>query len=205
MIKLLIFDMDGTIIELKDVHYEALNRALGEIDEEFIIKRHEHEFIYNGLPTKKKLEMLTENKGLCPCDYDDVWKRKQQLTIEVIKDTLKPDENVCETLRKFKNDGFKICVASNSIRETIRVALEKSDLIQYVDEYLSNEDVTNAKPDPEMFIKAMGMFGVKPHETMIFEDSLYGIMAAEASGAHVYQVRGTQDIIYGPIKTRLDL
>lgn len=196
MIDLLIFDMDGTLIELKDVHYEALNRALGEIDPEFVISREEHETKYNGLPTKKKLEMLTEDKGLCSCDYEEIWKRKQDLTIKVINETLVPTRSVCDALRQLRFVGFKIVVASNSIKETIRVALEKADLMQYVHNYFSNEDVVRAKPDPEMFLMVMNKYCVSPKQTMIFEDSPVGIAAAAASGAWVYKVNGIEDIDY---------
>ena len=61
MTKLVIFDLDGVLIDSKDYHYEALNQALGE---EYSISREEHVSFYDGLPTKAKLELLTKNKGL---------------------------------------------------------------------------------------------------------------------------------------------
>jgi HAD superfamily hydrolase (TIGR01509 family) len=206
-VELLIFDMDGTLVELKDVHYEALNKAIGEVDEKYIITREEHETSFDGLPTKKKLEMLTQMKGLPETSYEQIWKRKQDLTIEVINSSLEPDQEVIETLAKLKKDGYTIIVCSNSISSTIAAALKKAGLSDYVDAFLSNEDVRKPKPNPEMFWKAIitHKYSVDTvHKVMIFEDSKYGLEAAYATKAYVYEVVDTRDIRYEPIKFKLD-
>ena len=64
MIKLIIFDLDGVLIDARELHYEALNRALYSIDPKFTINKEEHLSTYDGLPTTKKLELLTKNKNL---------------------------------------------------------------------------------------------------------------------------------------------
>ena len=89
-IKLIIFDLDGVLVEAKQIHYDTLNQALKEIDEKYVITESEHLSIYDGLKTTQKLELLTKNKGLHPEFYDNVWFRKQYLTIEAISE-LKPD------------------------------------------------------------------------------------------------------------------
>ena len=80
MVKLIIFDLDGVLVEARDIHYEALNRALSSVDSNYIISRKEHLSSYDGLPTKKKLAKLTKEKGLPESYYDEVWKRKQYFT-----------------------------------------------------------------------------------------------------------------------------
>ena len=60
MIKLVIFDLDGVLYDSKDIHYRALNIALKEIDEKLIISESEHLKTYDGLPTQKKLDILSE-------------------------------------------------------------------------------------------------------------------------------------------------
>lgn len=197
--------MDGTLIELKDVHYEALNRSLAELDEKYVISREEHEAKYDGLPTMQKLNMLTVYKGLPIADYDRVWRRKQEITATVIRESNLVDVEVNKTLHHLKDDGYKIVVASNSIKETVTAALYASGIMYFVDDYFSNEDVEKAKPDPEMFHLAMKRFGVHPNETMIFEDSKYGLEAAYASSAYVYPVKSSKDILYEPISFKLDM
>jgi beta-phosphoglucomutase-like phosphatase (HAD superfamily) len=73
MTKLIIFDLDGVLVEAKQIHYDTLNQALKEIDEKYVITEAEHLSIYDGLKTTQKLELLTKNKGLHPEFYDDIW------------------------------------------------------------------------------------------------------------------------------------
>ena len=92
MVKLVIFDMDGVLVEAKQIHFDTLNQALREIglSEKYVISEAEHLSIYDGLKTSQKLELLTQNKGLHPNTYETIWNRKQHLTIEALKQ-LKPN------------------------------------------------------------------------------------------------------------------
>ena len=80
MIKLIIFDLDGVLIEAKQLHYEALNNALNLHSEDCVISWNEHLSKYDGLKTKKKLDMLTKEKGLDINLHSLVWEEKQRIT-----------------------------------------------------------------------------------------------------------------------------
>ena len=69
--KLVIFDLDGVIIDSRELHYKALNDALSQISRDYVISREEHLSTFDGLPTTKKLWMLTEKRGLNPDLYDE--------------------------------------------------------------------------------------------------------------------------------------
>src|SRR5574343_594394 len=119
MINTLIFDMDGVLVNAREIHYEALNKALKKIDERYVITRDEHLTIYDGLPTNKKLDILSEQKGF-PLELKQmVEKYKQEFTFEAIDELLTYDEQKCEMLKKLSQEGYKIYVASNSIRKTV--------------------------------------------------------------------------------------
>jgi HAD superfamily hydrolase (TIGR01509 family) len=180
MTKLIIFDLDGVLVEAKQIHYDTLNQALKEIDEKYIITEAEHLSTYDGLKTTQKLEMLTKNKGLHSEFYDGIWYRKQHLTIEAISE-LQPDLQKIELFKELRNMGYKLAVASNSIRRSVLVMLAKIGIIEYMDLTISNEDVKNSKPHPEMYWKAMSMMGCLPEETLIVEDSPHGLLAASRS------------------------
>ena len=92
MIKGIIFDLDGVLVDARELHYEALNRALESY--QCTITRDEHLSTYDGLPTKKKLQLLTENKGLSPDVYNDIWKDKQAQTREIIDKEFTFDERM---------------------------------------------------------------------------------------------------------------
>lgn len=204
MIKLIIFDLDGVLMDAKEIHYETLNRALAKIDEKFIINREEHLRIYDGLPTLDKLAKLTIQKGLPEKHHSDIYLDKQSFTSEVIKDVIKEDVRLKGVLKRLKEDGYTIYVASNSIRETVKLGLYKTGLIEYVDYYLSNNDVSKSKPHPEIYLKAMVHAGVKPSETLIVEDSFHGREAAIASGGVLCPVDFLSDVTYERIKSYID-
>jgi HAD superfamily hydrolase (TIGR01509 family) len=194
MIKLIIFDLDGVLVDARELHYEALNGALGFFDKNYIINREEHLSTYDGLPTKKKLNMLTKNKNLPKNLYDEIWKKKQEETIKIIKNNMEYDNRMRSILEKLKNQGYIICVASNSIRDSLKMMLVKKGLIEYVDFYYSNEDVKNPKPNSEIYMRCMIKAGVNPKETLIVEDSHIGRQAALNSGAFLCAVKNPDDV-----------
>lgn len=201
-IKAVMFDMDGVLIDAKDWHYEALNKAL--ILFGFQINRYDHLVTFDGLPTKKKLEMLSLEKGLPRALHGFINDLKQDFTMEIIHQKCKPVFYHQYALSKLRNEGYKLCVCSNSVRNSIDVMMKKSALIQYLEFFLSNQDVKQGKPNPEMYLKAIKMLGLKPEECLIVEDNENGIKAAVASGAYVLQVNTVEDVTYQNIKSKIE-
>lgn len=201
MIKAVIFDMDGVLIEAKDWHYESLNKALELFG--FTITRHEHLTSYDGLPTKKKLEMLSMESSLPIELHGFINELKQQYTMDIIHAKCRPLFVHEYALSKLKSEGYKLAVASNSIRSTIEVMMQKSRLDTYLDVMLSADQVVRGKPDPEIYNKAIAHFGLRPDECLIVEDNENGIKAARASGAHVLVVREVTDTNYDQISKRI--
>ena len=202
MIKLVIFDLDGVLVDARELHYEALNRALAGLG--FTISREEHLSTYDGLPTTKKLELLTENKGLQKENYDLIWKKKQEFTSLIINEEMTYDERLRGILSKLKSQGYTICVASNSIRESVKMMLIRKGLLEYIDFFYSNQDVSKPKPSSEIYLKCMIKAGVNPDETVIVEDSHIGRRAAQSSGATLCAVRDVDDVTYDHIKKHID-
>lgn len=202
MVKAILFDMDGVLIDAKDWHYEALNRALGLFGIE--ISRYDHLHTFDGLPTKVKLKMLSEQYYLPEQLHGFVNQMKQKYTAQMIHEKCRPMFHHEYALSKLHNDGYKIAVCSNSIRSTIELMMEKSMLIDYLDLIVSNEDVKKAKPDPEMYQIAISRFGLKPAECIVVEDNPNGIAAGKASGASVLEVATVYDVNYENIKRLID-
>jgi len=194
MIKAIIFDMDGVLIEAKDWHYEALNKALKVFGYE--ISRYDHLVTYDGLPTAKKLEMLTVEKGLPKGLHKFINQLKQVYTIELVNTKCAPLFVHEYALSKLKAQGYHLAVASNSIKNSVTLMMEKSNLGQYLEFQLSNEDVTKPKPDPEIYATAIKRFGLTPKECMVVEDNRNGIAAAKAAGANVMEVETVYDVNY---------
>jgi len=204
MIKLIIFDLDGVLVEAKEIHYESLNDAINRVtnDSSMEIEWEEHLSIYDGRKTTQKLEMLTEKKGLDSSLHEEIWNVKQDITIEKLRQ-LKIDTRLVEIFQKLSD--FKIACCSNSIRKTVLTVLAKLGLMEYMDLIISNEDVKNSKPHPEMYWKAMSVMKVLPEETLIVEDSPPGLLAATRSRAHILRVNNPQDLTYDKLYDKLNL
>jgi beta-phosphoglucomutase-like phosphatase (HAD superfamily)/dTDP-glucose pyrophosphorylase len=191
MSKLVIFDLDGVLIDSKEYHYQALNQALGE---KYAISMEEHVSIYDGLPTRTKLEILTKNKGLPVELYDNIWQDKQEATFNIFNNCIEKDYELMGYFQQLVNSGYKIAVASNSIRNTVKIALLRLGLLEFVDMYISNEDVIRCKPFPEIYWKCMIVFGALPIDTVIVEDSHVGRQGVINSKAHLVSVKNRKDL-----------
>lgn len=202
MIKAVIFDMDGVLIDAKDWHYDALNQALRLFGLE--ISRADHLTTFDGLPTRRKLEMLTVTEGLPVELHGFLNELKQAYTMEIVNSRCRPTFIHEYALAKLKSRGIKLAVASNSVRNSVVAMMERSHLAVYLDVMLSNEDVSKPKPDPEIYIRAMEQLGVQPQEALIVEDNEHGIRAARASGAHVLVVKTVQDVNLVNIERRIE-
>ena len=188
----ILFDLDGTLVEAKEWHYEALNRALRLFG--FEISREDHLNIYDGLPTRNKLRLLTEQEGLPETLYDLIFKLKQEFTFQEIEKNCKPLPNVVETLQELKKRGHTLGLCSNSIRKSIDLMLHYSGILEYFDLILSNQDVTFAKPDPEIYEVARHKLKVKAEDCIVVEDNVKGIEAGRRARMKVIQVSSPKDI-----------
>lgn len=200
-IKAVLLDMDGVLIDAKDWHYEALNRALGLFGME--ISRYEHLVTYDGLPTIRKLEMLSLERGLPARLHDFINAMKQRYTMEIVYSRCKPVYYHEYALAKLRADGYPLAVCSNSIRTTIEVMMERANLSSHLNFVVSAQDVAMGKPDPAIYNLAMSRLGLEPQECLILEDNENGIKAALASGAHLMRITTVEDVNYQNIKRRI--
>tara|TARA_Y100000996_G_scaffold398329_1_gene366272 strand:- start:778 stop:2151 length:1374 start_codon:yes stop_codon:yes gene_type:complete len=193
MIRLVIFDLDGVLYESKEFHFDALNEALGEVSNEYKISKEEHLKTYDGLSTYKKLEILTETKNLDSKFYEQIWKKKQEITSSLLSN-IKVNQNLVDYMKKLKSNNIKIVCCSNSIEKTVKSVLKNLGIIDYFDEIYSNENVENPKPHPEIFWLPMIKYSIQPNETVIIEDSPVGRLSAKMSGANTVFVNQPSDL-----------
>lgn len=200
-IKAVLFDMDGVLIDAKDWHYEALNRALDLFG--MPISRFDHLTTFDGLPTRKKLEMLSLERGLPRELHEFVNEMKQRYTIELVQTRCKPRFAHERLLSSLRDDGYRLAVCSNSVRATVDAMMERAGLSGYLELSLSNEDVACGKPDPQMYLKAIAHFGLQPAECLVIEDNDNGVRAARAAGAHLLVVGSVDDTCLRTVRARI--
>lgn len=190
--KAVLFDLDGVLVDMPDGHYESLNKALSVFGVE--IARDEHVNHFNGLPTRKKLEELEKQERLPAGLREFINELKQKHTKEVIPKHCPPEYSKIILMRYLKDRGMLIGCCSNSIKETLHLMLKSAHLYDHFDIIIGNDEVTNPKPHPEIYLTAMQKLNLLPHEVIIVEDAPHGIASARASGAHVIEVKGTEDV-----------
>lgn len=196
-LKGLIFDLDGVLVNTKKIHFDALNLALSSLRiTEISFKDHLN--IYDGLPTVEKLHILNKKKILNKKYNHIIIKKKQRITIQLLNKFIIYNPKIYNSFLKLSKK-YKISIATNGVKKTLDLCLKKLKIKEFISHSYSNEDVNKTKPHPEVYLRCLVKMGLKPSETLIFEDSHHGVMAAQDSGCYLYTVKNISDINYSNI------
>ena len=201
MIKAIIFDLDGVLVDTKQIHFEALNAALRKYKFEKI-SIDDHIKVFDGLPTNEKLKILQKKKNLPKKYFLKINKYKQKVTTEILKKNIKKNDKIIHMMKNL-HGKYKIAVATNAVNSTLKICLNKLGISKYVDFKLSNEDIVNPKPNPEIYLRIFIKFGIYPSEALIVEDSHYGREAAISSGAKLLPIKKIDELDLKKIKLNL--
>lgn len=199
MLKCILYDLDGVLVDACEWHRLSLNKALQSISN-IELTTEEHETTFNGLPTKKKLDLLIKQNRIKPEDYSSIWQAKQNYTKEIISSTAKIDQDKIKLHQYVKEQGIKIACITNSITETASLMLEATGQLPFIDLLISNEQVKQPKPHGEGYIRGMIFFNSMPETTLIVEDSEVGLKAARSTGANIWQVKNSYDVVLNNFK-----
>ncbi len=194
-IEAILFDLDGVLVNARDWHFEAFNRALVAFGYT-PVHYTEHLKRYDGLPTLKKLALLSAEQSIPSSRFAEIAEAKQRLTIALVEEKCIPSPAHVEMLERLRQKGYRMAVCSNSVRASVDLLLGKTALMPFFEFTLSSEDVRNPKPDPEIYLAALRRLGVAADHTLILEDNINGINAARASGAYVKEIRDIEEVSY---------
>lgn len=181
MKKALIFDLDGVIVDTAKYHFKAWQKLADSLG---ILFTPAHNEELKGVSRVRSLEIILELGKINASDTDkEAWllqKNQDYLSYIANMDETEILPNVRETLQFIKNKAQFIALGSAS--KNARPILEKVGLLHFFDVIVDGNDVTNAKPDPEVFVRAAKLLGVENHHAIVFEDSVAGIQAANTAG-----------------------
>jgi HAD superfamily hydrolase (TIGR01509 family) len=204
--KVVVFDLDGVLVESKELHYRAFNAAVTEaVGSGYALSEAEHTLVYDGLSTRQKLRLMQTHKQLPAASVETIFHRKQELTSQMIQNQIRPDPQIINTLQQLKQMGYPIAVASNCIRQSVREFLTALELWNHVDALFSNEDVAEPKPDPAIYSKVADSFGVNTTDLFVVEDSPKGFEAVVRSGAHLHQVKSPADVRFPSLMAAMNM
>ena len=193
MIKAIIFDLDGVLVDTKNIHFKSLNRALEFFQKNSSITYSEHIKIYDGLSTNEKIKLLNKSKKLNPKHNKNVRSLKQKYTTQLLANSITYNRNIYLMFQNLKKK-YNLCVATNAVRETLDICLDKLKINKFVDFKISNEEVRNPKPHPEIYLKCMIETQSKPSDCLILEDSHVGRIAAQESGGMLLPVKNLNEV-----------
>lgn len=177
MTKAFIFDLDGVIVDTAKYHYLAWQKIASELGIEFTL---EHNELLKGVSRVRSLDIILElGKVEASQEDKDKWliqKNEDYLSYLVDMDESEILPGVLPVLKFLKEQNQPIALGSAS--KNARPILDKTGILHYFNAIVDGNDVSNAKPDPEVFLIAAKLLKTKPENSIVFEDSVAGIQAA---------------------------
>lgn len=175
--KAFIFDLDGVIVDTAKYHFLAWQKLAHQLGIEFT---HEHNEELKGVSRVRSLDLILELGNVLASQEDKnkwlVQKNEDYLSCLVDMDESEILPGVLKVLDYLKSKNQFIALGSAS--KNARPILEKTNIMQFFDAIVDGNDVSNAKPDPEVFLRAAHLAGVTNENAIVFEDSVAGIQAA---------------------------
>lgn len=190
--KAVIFDMDGTLIDAQMWHYQALNEALDIFG--LSISMDDHLSRFDGLPTRNKLEVLSEERGLPASLFPIINQIKQERTLRLVSKYCFPRVEHLLLFQWLQERGVRLAVATNSIRGTAQRMLESAGIWPFLEVVVTNKDVSHPKPHPEIYQVAVDALSLDPSECIAVEDNHFGVESAKSAGCEVLEVGGVEDV-----------
>ncbi len=195
MLKAVIFDMDGVLVDTEPVHYQANKKIMSEFGYDF---EYEYYKKFIGSTLAFMWEELTQKYNIKK-PVDELCDMSRDYSNGIIEKEGYPIiEGAVELVKKLHEKEIKLAVASSSSLEIIKDVVSKLHIEEYFDKLVSGEDVKNPKPAPDVFIKAANQLGVTSGECLVIEDSSNGVKAAKnanmACVGFVNKNSGEQDL-----------
>ena len=203
MIKTIIFDLDGVLVNTKKIHFEALNIALHQTKKKYVISYNDHLKKFDGLPTSEKLNILYKEKKILKSEISKIIKTKNKFTTILLEKNISFNNNIYKLFSTLSTK-YNLVVASNAIKKTVEICLKKLKIKKFIKFYLSNENLINPKPHPEIYLKIFIKLNNSPKDCLIIEDSYFGREAAKNSGAHLIGINEINELNLNLIKRSIN-
>jgi len=194
MIKAVIFDLDGVIVESEHMHIEAEKQTMLKYG---VRISSEELHRYTGTTAKFMFTELIKKYKL-NTTFKRIFNEKEEILFKLLEKDVQPTKGVIKFIEKLKRENVKLAIASSSHKRLIKFVLERLNITHLFDSIVGSEDVIHGKPNPETFLKAANELNVNPIECLVIEDSKLGVEAAKNAGMKCVGYRnpssGNQDL-----------
>jgi HAD superfamily hydrolase (TIGR01509 family) len=178
--KCIIFDMDGVLIDSEPLHFDFESKLFKSLG--ITVSREQHE-TFVGTSSKTMWTIISQTHNLPFSLKELIFKGQLEFPVYLEnRDPIKLIPGIEKLLVKLKNAGFSIALASSSPQKFISYILDKCNISEYFQIKVSGDDVTNGKPNPEIFLKTAELIGFQPKDCLVIEDSANGVHAAVKAG-----------------------
>lgn len=184
MIEVVIFDMDGLMIDSEPFHFQAFSTVFNQFGLQF---SKEENTKYIGMQDIDEAKDMVD-KYLLPVTADELVKRKQAQFRRFLTQAIIPQPGLMKLLGKLQERKYKIGIASSSALEEIESVVNGLKINKYIDVYCSAEQVKKGKPAPDVYLLAAKRLGVKPQNCLVLEDAPNGVRAGKAAGMKVFAI-----------------
>ena len=179
MIKAVIFDMDGVIMDSEPIHYKIEKAILkNNFNEPFEFKDHAR---FVGQTTQDLWRTICKERNLSQGFEILSLLDNADYMQELKSGDIQPVPGVIGLIEKLHENGIPMIVASSAIRQNIEVVLDRFEITKYFQGYVSGQDVVLTKPNPDIFLKAAEKLNIAPDKCLVIEDAKHGIEAAKAA------------------------
>jgi len=194
MIKAVIFDMDGVIVDSSHIHIEAEKQTMLKYGIRISCKELQK---YTGMTAKFMFTDLIKKYKL-NTTFEKIFNEKEKILFRLLEEGTRPTKGVVELIKKLKEENIKLGIASSAHKRLIRYVLEELKITHRFDSIVSSEDITHSKPNPEIFLKSANELSVSPTDCLVIEDAELGVEAAKNAGMKCVGYRnpnsGNQDL-----------
>lgn len=195
MVKAVIFDMDGVLIDSQPIHYKADMTTLEKLGVSISLKQLEQ---YAGTSNPNRFARFKKDFGI-EQSVEEITIIQESIIFDLIaKNNLRPIKGVKQLLDDLKLHNLKLAVASSSSHKFIDAVLTKINVKDYFDIIVSGEDLKNSKPAPDIFLATANKLNIAPFDCIVIEDSENGVVAALAANmkciGYINPNSGNQDL-----------
>jgi len=194
LIKAVIFDLDGVIVESEDAHIESERQTFQKHNVKISA---EELHTYTGTTAKAMFTDLIAKYKL-NTTFQEINSQKEEILLKLLDQDANPTKGVLRLIQELKRKKIKLAVGSSSTRKLVDFILNKLNLTYTFDQVITAEDINLSKPDPEIFLKAAAELGVNSRQCLVIEDSKLGVEAAKSAGMKCAGYRnphsGNQDL-----------